>query len=183
MQRQGRPQLRGGFPVVAVPVASFVALALGSGPAARTGDGGGDGQPTGRLPSRLGPPAMRLPSELLPQQEPAEPAEPFVATPGTGPAEFELPLAPITMPIIVAPPPVVGPAPRPAPPEQLPATARGAQSEPPAGRLSSADIGSNVTVPPASYRVGYTDYLRTAGIISSRGTGRPRTRGHRRTHR
>jgi hypothetical protein len=106
---------------------------------------------------------MQLPGARLPDTDPAAPAEPISATPG---ASIELPLEPITMPVVVAPPPApgLGAAGRPTPPEQLKGLTRG-QAERPAGRQSSpADIGSNVTIPPASYRVGYTDYLRTAGI-------------------
>jgi hypothetical protein len=111
---------------------------------------------------------MRLPAELLPETEPAEPVN---STPGAGIAAEDLPLQPITMPITmpvvlpvgVAPPPAAGGAgaPRLAPPEQAPGSVR---ADPRAGRQPQLDIGSNVNVPPASYRVGYNEYLRTAGL-------------------
>ena len=38
-------------------------------------------------------------------------------------------------------------------------------AEPPAGRVSPpANVGSNAAVPNSSYRVGYTEYLRSAGL-------------------
>jgi hypothetical protein len=38
-------------------------------------------------------------------------------------------------------------------------------AEPPAGRLSPpANVGANVAVTNPSYRIGYTEYLRTAGL-------------------
>jgi hypothetical protein len=47
----------------------------------------------------------------------------------------------------------------------LPVTPRGVSAEPPAGREPlPANVGSNVTVPASSYRIGYTDYLRSAGL-------------------
>lgn len=125
------------------------------------GGGNGNGVPAARPHGRQDLPQMRLPGELLPRTEPAEPAEPFGATPGVG---VELPLEPIAMPVVVAPPPALGPVLRTAPVEQAPGSPR-AVAEPPVGRQPTpADLGSNVSIPPASYRVGYTDYLRNAGI-------------------
>jgi hypothetical protein len=106
---------------------------------------------------------MRLPTELLPQTEPADPVEPFGATGGT---EAEFPLEPISMPVVlppVAPPVGLPPAaggPRPALPEQAPPRAPGAE----APAVRPAELPGNVTVPPTSYRVGYPEYLRTAGL-------------------
>ena len=38
-------------------------------------------------------------------------------------------------------------------------------AEPPAGREPlPANVGSNVAVPATSYRIGYTEYLRSAGL-------------------
>ncbi|MDT5014158.1 MAG: hypothetical protein QOD39_318 [Mycobacterium sp.] len=109
-------------------------------------------------------PPMQLPAEHLPLTEPDEPAEPFGAVPGA--SVGELPLAPIRMPVVVAPPAAFGGGVPAAPKgEPLPGPARGSGAEPVAGRQSPpADLGSNVTIPPASYRVGYNDYLRTAGV-------------------
>jgi hypothetical protein len=132
------------------------------GPGEPPGPGGGGGGGGGEPPAgRPGVPSMQLPAELRPETEPASPID---ATPGVGVASA-LGLEPITLPVVVAPPPLLGGGPGPAPAEQLPGSARGTQAQPPAGRQpSAADIGSNVIVPPASYRVGYTDYLRSAGI-------------------
>jgi hypothetical protein len=110
---------------------------------------------------------MRLPAKLLPETEHAEPAA-IDAEPGVGVAAAEAPLAPITLPIVVAPPVGFGAgagAPRSLPTEPLPGSPRGSAAEPPAGRQPPpGETGSNVAVPPASYRVGYTDYLRSAGV-------------------
>ena len=96
------------------------------------------------------------------------------AAPGLALAAGELPLAPITLPVIVAPIPIPvlapgvgggggGPA-GPANPA-LPPAPRAVAAEPPAARDTlPANVGSNAVVPAASYRVGYAEYLRTAGI-------------------
>jgi len=131
----------------------------------RPGDSDGRGQtdvPAGRP---LALPAMRLPAHL-PEITPEEPGV-IDAEPGVGVAASEIPLAPITLPIIVAPAPVTAGwgAPRSLPMEPAPNSPRGSSAEPPDGRQApAAETGSNVNVPPASYRVGYTDYLRRAGI-------------------
>lgn len=120
------------------------------------GGGGGGGAvevPSGRpeLPPALSPPATE-PSAIA-------------AVPGVGAAAAQLPIPPITLPVIVAP--VIGlgggggspgaPA--------LPVAPRGVTVEPPAGREPlPANVGSNVAVPAASYRIGYTEYLRRAGL-------------------
>jgi hypothetical protein len=47
----------------------------------------------------------------------------------------------------------------------LPAAPRAVTAEPIAGRDPlPAKVGSNVVVPASTYRIGYTEYLRTAGI-------------------
>jgi len=105
---------------------------------------------------------MQLPPELMP---PATEPSAIGAVPGVGAAALELPIPPITLPVIVAP--VIGlgggggspgaPA--------LPVAPRGVAAEPPAGREPlPANAGSNVAVPAASYRIGYTEYLRSAGL-------------------
>ena len=44
-------------------------------------------------------------------------------------------------------------------------TPRGVTAEPPAGRVPPpANVGSNAGMPASSYRIGYTEYLRTAGL-------------------
>ena len=106
------------------------------------------------------PPEMQLP--------PA--AEPSVldAVPGVGAAAAQLPVPPMTLPVIVAPLGLGlsggGGAPAPRAPS-LPSAPRGVTAEPPAGREPlPAHVGSNIKVPSASYRIGYTEYLRSAGL-------------------
>jgi len=99
--------------------------------------------------------------QLPPAAEPSA----IAAEPGVGAPAADLPIPPITLPVIVAP--VIGlgggggspgaPA--------LPVAPRGVTAEPPAGREPlPANAGSNVAVPAASYRIGYTEYLRNAGL-------------------
>jgi hypothetical protein len=111
-------------------------------------------------------PAMELPEEL----QPGQPGGPAVldAAPGAAAAPVG-PAAPIAVPVIVAPP--IGAAAGagggaagagsagvpPAPP-------RAVIAEPPGGRVSlPANAGSKAVSNP-SYRIGYTDYLRTAAL-------------------
>ena len=126
-------------------------------------DGRGDAQaPAGRPHA---PPPMQLPAHL-PENTPSEPAV-IDAEPGVGVVASEISLAPITLPVIVAPPIGIagGGAPGSLPTEPVPGSPRGSSAEPPAGRQApAAETGSYVNAPSASYRVGYTDYLRTAGI-------------------
>ena len=126
-------------------------------------DGRGDAQaPAGRPHA---PPPMQLPAHL-PENTPSEPAV-IDAEPGVGVAASEISLAPITLPVIVAPPMGIagGGAPGSLPTEPVPGSPRGSSAEPPAGRQApAAETGSYVNAPSASYRVGYTDYLRNAGI-------------------
>ena len=97
------------------------------------------------------------------------------AVPGLAVAAGQLPLAPITLPVIVAPvivapavaPGVGGGGGGPAAPANpaLPRPPRAVAADPPAGRDPlPANAGSNAVVPASSYRVGYSEYLRTAGI-------------------
>jgi hypothetical protein len=118
------------------------------------GGGGGFEPPSGRPE----PPQMQLP-----------PQAPTVVSvvPGLGVAAAELPLAPITLPVIVAPLPGVGGGGAPAAPANpaLPGPPRAVAAEPPAARDPlPANVGSNIAVPASSYRIGYADYLRSAGI-------------------
>jgi hypothetical protein len=83
--------------------------------------------------------------------------------PGVGAAPVDMPIPPLTLPVIVAPA-AGGGAGAPVAPvfKGMP---RGVTAEPPAGREPlPANAGSNVSVPPASCRIGYTDYLRNAGL-------------------
>jgi hypothetical protein len=127
------------------------------------GGGGGGGGGAVEVPSgRPELPQMQLPPALSP---PATEPSAIDAVPGVGAAAVQLPIPPITLPVIVAP--VIGlgggggspgsPA--------LPLAPRAVRAEPPAGREPlPANVGSNVAVPAASYRIGYTEYLRSAGL-------------------
>lgn len=131
---------------------------------------------------------LPLPSELIAQL--TEPIQPFIdAVTGLATAAAELPFAPITMPVIVAPVgtpgaggggggagvggvgngrPGVGP--RPGMPESPRVTGKpgGKPASPPApaentqnAPVFAAGAGA---APAPSYRAGYTDYLRAAGL-------------------
>jgi hypothetical protein len=108
---------------------------------------------------------MQLPPELMPPAG-EQPGPPVIdSVPGVGVAA-ELPIPPITLPVVVAPAIGVGGG-SPGVPSApvLPGTPRGLMAEPPAGREPlPATVGGNVASPAASYRVGYTDYLRSAGL-------------------
>ncbi|MBP1818046.1 hypothetical protein [Mycobacterium sp. OAE908] len=122
-------------------------------PAPGIGGGGGGGAeaPSGRPQV----PAMQLP----PASEPSA----IDVVPGVGAAAVEVPIPPMTLPIIVAPAAGLGAGSAGLP--ELPAAPRAVSAEPPAGREPlPANVGSNVAVPAASYRVGYADYLRNAGL-------------------
>ena len=126
------------------------------------GDGGGVEMPSGRPEL---PPQMQLPPELMP---PAFEPSAIDVAPGVGVAAAELPIPLIPMPVIVAPAAGLGggggSAGAPGSPA-LPGTPRGVTAEPPAGREPlPANVGSNVAVPASSYRIGYPDYLRSAGL-------------------
>jgi hypothetical protein len=118
--------------------------------------GGGGGGGAVEVPSgRPEVPDMQLP----PVSEPSA----IDVVPGVGAAAVELPIPPITLPVIVAPAAGLGAGSGGAP--ALPAAPRAVTAEPPAGREPlPANVGSNVAVPGASYRVGYSDYLRNAGL-------------------
>jgi hypothetical protein len=139
---------------------------VGQPPGPGGGGGGGGGVvevPSGRPQA---PPKMQLPPEMQPPA--SEPGEPGVISPvpGVGVAAAELPLAPLTLPVIVAPPAGLGGGTGAGPGgPALPGTPRGVTAEPPAGREPlPASAGSNVAVPASSYRVGYGEYLRTARL-------------------
>lgn len=132
------------------------------------GGGGGGGGGVAEVPSGRpeAPPRMQLPPELQPPA--AEPAQPGVVSPapGVGVAVAELPLAPITLPVIVAPPVGLGGGGGSGPgTPSLPGPPRGVPAEPPAAREPlPATAGSNIAEPVSSYRVGYGEYLRKAGL-------------------
>jgi hypothetical protein len=133
------------------------------------GGGGGGGAPEVASGRPQIPPQMQLPSELMPPEK--EPVEPTVidVVPGVGVAAAELPIAPITLPVVAAPAIGLGggggSGGAPAAPS-LPGTPRGVTAEPRAGREPlPARLGSNAAVPASSYRIGYTEYLRSAGLL------------------
>jgi hypothetical protein len=137
------------------------------GPGGGGGGGGGGGEvPSGRPEL---PPQMQLPPELMPSA--IETVQPSVldVRPGVGAAAAELPVVPISLPVIVSPSAGLGggggasPGAPSAP--ALPGTPRGVSAEPPAGREPlPANVGSNVAAPASSYRIGYGEYLRSAGM-------------------
>ncbi|MBY0290278.1 MAG: hypothetical protein K2X52_24510 [Mycobacteriaceae bacterium] len=87
------------------------------------GNGGGAGPPIRPPAGRPHAPPMQLPPHLLPEHTPSQPGV-VDAEPGVGIAAPQLPVAPIALPIVVAPPVALpgGAAPR------------GPAAEPPAGR-------------------------------------------------
>ena len=136
--------------------------------------GGGGGGAIEQLPRYKPPsvPDMQLPGELQPAQ-PGVPGGTAALEAGAGVVAAAAPVGaavPIALPVIVAPPlglgiggggggagagPRTGPAP----------DVKSIFASPPAGRSSPpANVGSNAAVPNASYRIGYTEYLRTAGL-------------------
>jgi hypothetical protein len=131
------------------------------------GGGGGGGGGAVEVPSgrpELAP-QMQLPPELMP---PAFEPSVIDVVPGIGAGAAELPVAPITLPVIVAPAAGLGGgggapgAPR---VPSLPSAPRRATAEPPAGREPlPANVGSNAPVSNLSYRIGYGEFLRTAGL-------------------
>ena len=127
----------------------------------------------------MSPPVVRpplggaQPPEVVPPiQEPPDPdvldVVPGVGIPAAG--------APVNLPLIVPAPVAAGPGPVAGPAAGgagaggggvagLPAAPRQATAAPPRARQPlPASAGSNVTMPATSYRVGYADYLRTAGV-------------------
>lgn len=125
------------------------------------GGGGGFEPPVGRPEP---PPDMQLPPPR--EMEPGGPPGPDPAVINAGPAGVAAPglaLEPITLPVIVSPPAgfggggpggSLGPG--------LPGSPRAGTAAPPAGRERlPANVGSDAV---SSHRIGYTQYLRTAGL-------------------
>ena len=140
-------------------------------PRAPQSSGGGGGAIV-QLPRYKPPsvPDMQLPGELQPSQPGG--AGPAVLDAGAGAVAAPAGVAaPIALPVIVVPPPLgLGAGPGGAgsagasagPPQAIP---RAVTAEPPAGRVPlPANVGSNAPASNASYRIGYTEYLRTAGL-------------------
>lgn len=135
--------------------------------------GGGGGGAIEQLPRYTPPsiPDMQLPDELQPGQ-PGVAGGPAVLDAGAGIAAAA-PVgaaAPIALPVIVVPPIGLGgigggAGPGGASAGAPPAVPRAVTAQPPAGRIPPpANVGSNVAGPNSSYRIGYTEYLRTAGL-------------------
>lgn len=136
--------------------------------------GGGGGGAIVGLPRYAPPkvPDMQLPQRLTPEQ-PGVPGGPGVLDAGAGATALAPPVgppAPLTLPVIVAPPMglggAAGGAGGPAAPRVGPSpNVKSIITEPPGGRVPPpANVGNNVAIPNASYRLGYTEYLRTAGL-------------------
>jgi hypothetical protein len=105
---------------------------------------------------------MRLPPELMP---PANGPSVIDVVPGIGAAAAQLPVEPVTLPVIVAPVGIGGGSGGSPGAPTLPGAPRAVTAEPLAGREPlPANVGSNVAVPASSYRIGYTEYLRSAGL-------------------
>jgi len=135
--------------------------------------GGGGGGAIQQLPHFKPPavPGMQLPDELKPDQ-PGVAGAPAVLDAGAGiAAAAPVGAAPIALPVIVVPPLALpggaggagsgGGASAGVPP----AAPRAVTAQPPAERVPPpASVGSNVATPNSSYRIGYTEYLRTAGL-------------------
>jgi hypothetical protein len=142
------------------------------GPTPPASVGGGGGGAIVQLP-RFNPPSvpeMQLPNELRPTL-PGLPGTPGVLDAGAGAVAVAAPAGPavpIALPVIVVPPLGLGVGGGPgggAAAGLPPAAPRGVPAQPPSGRISPpANVGSNAAVPNASYRIGYTQYLRTAGL-------------------
>jgi hypothetical protein len=118
------------------------------------GSGGAVAVPSGR---RDLPTQMLLPPELMPPV-----AEPSVldVLPGVGAAAEQLPATPISLPVIVAPAASLGGG-----DAAPPAAPRNVIAEPMKGlEPLPANVGSNAPLSNSSYRIGYGEYLRTAGL-------------------
>jgi hypothetical protein len=109
---------------------------------------------------------MQLPGE----GQPSQPGGPAVLDAGAGAVAVAPvgPAAPIALPVIVAPPVGLGAgaggAGAPGAPGAPPGLPRGPTAEQFTKNIPPANLGSNAAVPASSYRIGYTEYLRTAGL-------------------
>jgi hypothetical protein len=134
------------------------------------GGGGGLGEVI-ELPSgRPEPPEMRLSP-----QETVEGA--LDEAPGLAAAAGAAPLPLIGLPAVVVPPVVV---PAPAGPRglELPVGPKSIVSEPRAGRPSEPrGLGNNAAAAPLYYRLGYVEYLRSAGMAQVAAVALPGTAG------
>jgi hypothetical protein len=100
---------------------------------------------------------MQLPEEL-------PPAEPVNVVPGAEVPVAGAPVAPVSLPVFVTPSAGLGGGSA-AATAPLPRAPRVVEAEPPAARQPPpGSPPSNASGPATSYRTGYTDYLRTAGL-------------------
>ena len=112
---------------------------------------------------------MQLPGELQPSQ-PGLPGGAAVLDAGAGAVAVAPvgPAAPIALPVIVVPPVGVGAgvggAGGPGSPGGPPGLPRALSAEPLTKNIPPANLGGNVARPASSYRIGYTEYLRSAGL-------------------
>lgn len=175
------------------PLPSLPTPDLPDPPASGGGGGGGGGGAIPQIPigSRLSIPQMQLPlplaSEMLASIPPTIDVQPYLdAVSGLATAATQLPFAVLTLPVIVTPAGVPGPGPaggagagggavpvpgpRPGMPEAPRVTGRpdGRPASPQQGNENPANVpafaAGNGSMPAPSYRAGYTDYLRAAGL-------------------
>ncbi|WP_197496561.1 hypothetical protein [Mycobacterium sp. 1274761.0] len=135
-------------------------------PQSAGGGGGGGGGAAVALP-RYTPP--RVPDMVLPDQlNPSQPGDTAALDAGANAVAVAPvgPAAPIALPVIVAPPLGLGVGARGAGPVAGPPTApRAMSAQPPAGRIPPpANVGSAAASSHSTYRVGYSEYLRGAGL-------------------
>lgn len=132
-----------------------------------SGGGGDFGGGAGGLPVGLPfpfPDAQR--PELFPPTGELLSPDVLDTVPGVGTALGDLPAAaPVSVPVLVAVPTGTGPAAAAGTGPGVPAAPRlGTAEPPPARQPMPASVGSNVAMPASSYRVGYGEYLRSAGL-------------------
>jgi hypothetical protein len=142
-------------------------------PSNGSGSGGAHPSPPSGRPEL--PPAMQLPlPREVPPQLPNISVDPVLdAGAGLASAAAGLPFVPITLPVVVAPFGVGGGGPggagagsragTPSAPRS-PGAPRNNQPTPKDGQKSPPAFSASNGVPPASFRVGYGNYLRTAGV-------------------
>ncbi len=136
--------------------------------------GGGGGGAIEQVPRFKAPsvPGMQLPREMTPSP-PGLPGGPAVLDAGAGAAPAAVPggaAAPIVLPVMVAPPVGLGAgaggtgAGATGGPPGVPGV-KSIFAEPPGGRISPpAKVSSNSVPLKTSYRLGYTEYLRSADL-------------------
>lgn len=134
-----------------------------------TSESGSGGRPEVDLPAGLPftPPRLVTPEFSPPVGEPIDPDVVDVVPVG-GVVESGTPGNPVSMPVLVPPPSGAGPRPGPGTGgagSPLSNGPRQGTAGPPAARQPPpATAGSNVAVGASSYRVGYGEYLRAAGL-------------------